>query len=73
MKAWYGNTATKENNWCCSLPAKLDKGYDVLQAFELMGAGKINGYICQGFNPVASLPEQGQDQRRSCQAQVFTV
>jgi formate dehydrogenase major subunit len=58
MKAWFGNAATKENNWAFDYLPKLDKGYDVLQAFELMGRGKINGYICQGFNPVASFPNK---------------
>jgi formate dehydrogenase major subunit len=58
MKAWFGNAATKENNWAFDYLPKLDKGYDVLQAFELMGQGKINGYICQGFNPVASFPNK---------------
>ncbi|MDP1057592.1 hypothetical protein Q6324_29140, partial [Klebsiella pneumoniae] len=28
--------------------------YVVLQYFEMMNQGKVNGYICQGFNPVAS-------------------
>ncbi len=58
MKAWYGNAATKENNWAYDYLPKLDKLYDVLQAFELMGQGKINGYFCQGFNPVASFPNK---------------
>jgi formate dehydrogenase major subunit len=58
MKAWYGDAATKENNWAYNYLPKLDKNYDVLQAFELMGQGKINGYICQGFNPVASFPHK---------------
>jgi formate dehydrogenase major subunit len=58
MKAWYGGAATKNNNWAFDYLPKYDKGYDVLQAFELMGQGKINGYICQGFNPVASFPNK---------------
>ncbi len=58
MKAWFGNAATKENNWAYDYLPKLDKNYDVLQAFELMGQGKMNGYICQGFNPVASFPNK---------------
>ena len=37
---------------------KWDKGYDVLQYFEMMKEGKVNGYICQGFNPVASFPNK---------------
>jgi len=58
MKAWFGNAATKENNWAFDYLPKLDRNYDVLQAFELMGQGKMNGYICQGFNPVASFPHK---------------
>src|SRR5258708_21454032 len=58
MKSWFGNAATKENNWAFEYLPKLDKDYDVLQAFELMGQGKMNGYICQGFNPLASFPNK---------------
>ncbi len=58
MKAWYGNAATRDNNWAFEYLPKLDKDYDILQAFELMGQGKINGYICQGFNPVGSAPNK---------------
>jgi formate dehydrogenase major subunit len=58
MKAWYGNAATRDNQWAYEYLPKFDKSYDVLQAFELMGQGKINGYICQGFNPVGSFPNK---------------
>jgi formate dehydrogenase major subunit len=58
QKAWWGNAATKENDWAFHYLPKLDKVYDVLQAFELMNQGKLNGYICQGFNPVASFPNK---------------
>jgi formate dehydrogenase major subunit len=47
MKAWWGDAATPENNWAYEYLPKLDKGYDMLQTFELMSQGKINGYICQ--------------------------
>ena len=58
MKAWFGNSATKDNDWCFDWLPKLDKGHDVLQVFEDMHQGKMNGYICQGFNPVASFPNK---------------
>ncbi len=58
MKSWFGDAATKENNWCFDWLPKLDKVYDVLQAFELMHQGKLNGYFCQGFNPLASIPNK---------------
>ncbi len=56
MKAWFGDAATKENNWCFDWLPKLDRVYDVLQVFELMHQGKLNGYFCQGFNPLAAFP-----------------
>lgn len=58
QKAWWGNAATAKNNWAYDYLPKLDKNYDVLQAFEMMNQGKLNGYICQGFNPVGSFPNK---------------
>jgi formate dehydrogenase major subunit len=58
MKAWYGDAATKENDWAYDYLPKYDGVYDAMRAFELMGQGKINGYICQGFNPLASFPDK---------------
>lgn len=58
MKSWYGDAATKDNNWCYDWLPKLDKVYDVLQVFELMHQGKMNGYFAQGFNPLASFPNK---------------
>jgi formate dehydrogenase major subunit len=58
MKAWWGNAATPENNWAYEYLPKLDRGYDMLQTFELMSQGKMNGYICQGFNPLAAAPNK---------------
>jgi formate dehydrogenase major subunit len=59
QKAWYGAAAAKENDFAYDYLPKLDKVYDVLAVFELMAKGKINGYICQGFNPLASFPDKG--------------
>ena len=70
MKAWYGDAATAENNWCYDWLPKLDKGYDILQVFENMHQGKVNGYICQGFNPLASAPCKIKVCRRPVQAEV---
>ena len=58
MKAWFGNAATKDNNWAFDYLPKLNKLYDVLQVFEDMFQGKMNGYFCQGFNPLASFPNK---------------
>jgi len=58
QKTWWGDAATKENNFAYDYLPKLDKPYDLLQAIELMHNGKMNGYICQGFNVIASAPNK---------------
>jgi len=58
QKAWFGKAATKENAWAYDFLPKLDKVYDVLTVMELMFQGKVNGYVCQGFNPLASFPHK---------------
>ena len=56
MKAWYGKAAQVDNDFAFDYLPKLDKVHDVLQVFEDMHQGKMTGYICQGFNPIASFP-----------------
>lgn len=58
MKAWWGPAATKENNFAYDWLPKYNTAYDVLAMFELMHQGKMNGFLCQGFNPLAALPNQ---------------
>ena len=58
QKAWWGAAATAENSWAYHYLPKIDRVYDILQAFEMMSQGKLNGYICQGFNPVGSFPNK---------------
>lgn len=57
-KAWWGDHAQSENNFAFDFLPKLDKPYDMLQVYELMNKGKMNGYICQGFNPLAAAPNK---------------
>lgn len=58
MKTYWGDKATKENNWGFDWLPKWDKTYDILRVFDMMYKGEINGYFCQGFNPVASFPNK---------------
>ena len=58
MKSWWGDAATAENDWAFDYLPKLDRPYDMLQTYELMDQGKVNGYICQGFNPLAAAPNK---------------
>jgi formate dehydrogenase major subunit len=59
QKSMWGDAATAENNFAYDWLPKLDvPAYDVLRAFELMHEGKMNGYFCQGFNPLLSFPNR---------------
>lgn len=58
MKAWWGNAATVENNYAYDWIPKRDGAYDVLAMFERMAQGKMNGFISQGYNPLAALPNK---------------
>lgn len=58
MKSMYGDKATKENNWGYDWLPKWDKVYDILQFGKMMRDGEANGLICQGFNPLAAIPDK---------------
>ena len=57
MKWFWGDAATRENDWGYDWIPKWDKMYDVLQVMDLMHNGKVNGLIVQGFNPLTSFPD----------------
>ena len=64
QKAIYGAAATADNNWAYDWLPKLDIPlYDIIAAFEMMDKGEINGYICQGFNPLQAFPDKGKIRR----------
>ena len=59
QKAMWGDAATPANSFAYDWLPKLDvAAYDVLRVFELMHDGKMNGYMCQGFNPLLSAPNR---------------
>jgi formate dehydrogenase major subunit len=59
LKSMWGEVATADNNFAYDWLPKLDvPQYDVLRAFELMHQGRMNGYFCQGFNPLLSFPNR---------------
>lgn len=60
MKAMWGDAAKAENGWAYDYLPKLDvDGYDILRFFDMMKNGKVNIYMCQGFNPLLSFPNRG--------------
>jgi len=59
QKSMWGSAATAENSWAYDYLPKLDvPQYDMLRILELMYQGKVNGYFCQGFNPLLSAPNR---------------
>ena len=58
MKSWYGDKATKENDFGYANVPKLDDGQDctVLNMIDKMYEGKIKGFTCIGQDPACSLP-----------------
>ena len=58
LKAYYGDNATKDNDFGYHYLPKRDGAYDTLANFERMVQGKMNGLICQGYNPLAALPNK---------------
>jgi formate dehydrogenase major subunit len=58
QKAWYGPAATKANDFAYDWLPKKDAAYDVMAMFEMMYQGRMNGFLVQGFNPLAALPNQ---------------
>jgi formate dehydrogenase major subunit len=60
QKAIYGDAARADNDWAYDWLPKVDGGgYDIIRAFEMMHNGQMNGYICQGFNPLQAFPDKG--------------
>jgi formate dehydrogenase major subunit len=60
QKAIYGDAAREDNDWAYDWLPKLDVPlYDIIRAFEMMANGEMNGYICQGFNPLQAFPDRG--------------
>jgi formate dehydrogenase major subunit len=58
LKAWYGPAATRENEFGYAWLPKADKAYDMMVMADLMAEGKLTGLVCQGHNPIASLPDK---------------
>ncbi|WP_371688066.1 formate dehydrogenase-N subunit alpha [Snodgrassella alvi] len=57
LKWFFGDKATKENNWGYDWLPKWDKMYDVLQMAEMMYQGQMHGLLVQGFNAMGSFPD----------------
>jgi len=55
-KAWFGNAATKDNDYAFQYLPKTSGNYSWIPLFEAMYSGKIQGLICMGQNPAVCGP-----------------
>jgi formate dehydrogenase major subunit len=56
LKAWYGEAATKENDYGFNWLPKIDDNYAHLPTFVRMSEGKVKGLFLFGQNPAAGAP-----------------
>jgi len=58
LKAWYGDAATKDNEFGFHYLPKIETGknYSHIALFEAMYAGIIKGFMCWGQNPAVGGP-----------------
>lgn len=59
LKAWYGEAATKSNDYCFNWLPRLDGDYSQLPFFVEMLKGKVEGYFLFGQNPAGGGPNAG--------------
>ncbi len=51
MKAWWGDAATAENDWCFDYLPRIDGNHSAYQSALDMLDGKLEGYFLLGENP----------------------
>jgi formate dehydrogenase major subunit len=58
LKSWYGDAATKDNEFCYQWLPKLEDTQmaSIMHIFDHMYKGQIKGFISVGQNPCGSLP-----------------
>jgi len=57
LKAMYGNTATKENDFCFNYLPKIDRNYSWVQNWNDMYNGQVKGVFAFGMNGVMIGPD----------------
>jgi formate dehydrogenase major subunit len=59
LRAWYGPTATKENDFHFDWLPRIDGDYSQLPFFKQMSEGGVKGYFVFGQNPAGGGPNAG--------------
>jgi formate dehydrogenase major subunit len=56
LKAWYGEAATKDNDFCFQWLPRIDTDYSQLPFFDRMSRGQVEGYFLFGQNRAGGGP-----------------
>jgi formate dehydrogenase major subunit len=59
LKAWYGDEASKSNDYHFDWLPRIDGDYSQLPYFHLMNEGKVDGFLVFGQNPAGGGPNAG--------------
>jgi formate dehydrogenase major subunit len=51
LKAWWGDAATEENDFCFAHLPKIDGDHSIYSVFDRMLDGKVKGFFAVGQNP----------------------
>lgn len=63
LKAWYGDYATKANDFAYDLWPKATGNHSYISIFEEMYNDKIKGLICWGQNPIVGGPNTNKERK----------
>ncbi len=56
LKAWYGDAAVSENDWCFNWLPRINGDHSQLPTFVKMSKGEVKGLFLLGQNPAAGAP-----------------
>jgi formate dehydrogenase major subunit len=59
LKAWYGDAATADNDFCFDWLPRVDADYSQLAYFDRMARGEVRGHLLFGQNPAGGGPNAG--------------
>jgi len=63
LKAFWGDYATVENDFCYSYLPKISEDHSWISLFEKMYKGTIKGLLCFGMNPAVSGPNLNMERK----------
>ncbi len=59
LKAYWGDAATEENDFCYDYLPKRSGNYSFLMLMERLQSGGFEGLVCMGTNPIVGGPDAG--------------